>query len=78
MLKKERAESENKHGNGPFWGNFEENMVGVKGQEDPMNFINMDPPKDKYMYLFMAKCQIDSLVTCRLLIIFLKILSIHL
>lgn len=35
MLKKGRAESENKHGNGPFWGKFEENMVGVRVRRTP-------------------------------------------
>ncbi|CAJ1931943.1 unnamed protein product [Sphenostylis stenocarpa] len=60
---KRRAESENKHGNGPLWGSFEENMVGGVGQEDPMSFINMEPPKDKdvsiYGFWFVSEVKLS-------------------
>ncbi|KAG4402046.1 hypothetical protein GLYMA_02G114900v4 [Glycine max] len=35
-----------------LWGSFEENMVGGVGHEDPMSFINMEPPKDKDISIY--------------------------
>ncbi|KAK8471999.1 hypothetical protein PHAVU_002G081350 [Phaseolus vulgaris] len=31
---------------------FEENMVGGVGQEDPMSFTGMEPPKDKDVSIY--------------------------
>lgn len=84
MLQKRRAESENKHGNGPLWGSIEENMVGGVGHEDPMSFINMELPKDKdvsiYGFWSVSEVKLGSfLAPCRSATLFcISFLNVHL
>ncbi|KAG5051505.1 hypothetical protein JHK85_004007 [Glycine max] len=51
-----------------LWGSFEENMVGGVGHEDPMSFINMEPPKDKdisiYGFWSVSEMGVACLIGC--------------